>query len=119
MHINDALICWFTDGLKRICKEEGVMSLWSGTGPSLVLAGNPAIQFMVYEGIKKFLMTEDNKVSAHTASSLHFFNYVYHMFFYWGLWIKDRDIVYSLVSKKGNKLREQLPCPLLMWSLKC
>lgn len=49
------------DGLKRICKEEGVMSLWSGTGPSLVLAGNPAIQFMVYEGIKKFLMTEDNK----------------------------------------------------------
>lgn len=72
MHINDALICWFTDGLKRICKEEGVMSLWSGTGPSLVLAGNPAIQFMVYEGIKKFLMTEDNKVSAHTTSSLHF-----------------------------------------------
>lgn len=119
MHINDALICWFTDGLKRICKEEGVMSLWSGTGPSLVLAGNPAIQFMVYEGIKKFLMTEDNKVSAHTTSSLHFFNYVYHMFFYWGLWIKDRHIVYSLVSKKGNKLREQLPCPLLMWSLKC
>ena len=116
MHINDALICWFTDGLKRICKEEGVMSLWSGTGPSLVLAGNPAIQFMVYEGIKKFLMTEDNKVCAHTTSSLHFsisflffffFNYVYHIFFYWGLWIKDRDIVYSLVSKKGNKLREQ------------
>ena len=69
------------------------MSLWSGTGPSLVLAGNPAIQFMVYEGIKKFLMTEDNKVSAHTTSSLHFsisffffffffffFNYVYHVF---------------------------------------
>ena len=40
------------------------MSLWSGTGPSLVLAGNPAIQFMVYEAVKKFLMSEDKKVSA-------------------------------------------------------
>ena len=39
------------------------MSLWSGTGPSLVLAGNPAIQFMVYEAVKKFLMSEDKKVS--------------------------------------------------------
>ena len=92
------------------------MSLWSGTGPSLVLAGNPAIQFMVYEGIKKFLMTEDNKVSAHTTSSLHFsisFLFFFlqlcisYVFFYWGLWIKDRDIVYSPVSKKGNKVREQ------------
>lgn len=50
------------DGLQRISREEGLVSLWSGTGPSLVLAGNPAIQFMVYEAIKKFLM-EDNKKS--------------------------------------------------------
>lgn len=49
------------DGLQRISKEEGLMSLWSGTGPSLVLAGNPAIQFMVYEAVKKFLMSEDKK----------------------------------------------------------
>lgn len=50
------------DGLQRISREEGLVSLWSGTGPSLFLAGNPAIQFMVYEAIKKFLM-EDNKKS--------------------------------------------------------
>ncbi|KAL9956071.1 hypothetical protein ACROYT_G037492 [Oculina patagonica] len=49
------------DGLRQISHEEGVLSLWSGTGPSLVLAGNPAIQFMVYEAIKKFLMNEDKK----------------------------------------------------------
>lgn len=61
---------------------------------------------MVYEGIKKFLMIEDNKVSVYIILFLYFFNYVYYMFFYWGLWIKDRDIVYSFVSKKGNKLRE-------------
>lgn len=44
-------------------------SLWSGTGPSLVLAGNPAIQFMVYEAIKKFLMDDSKKV---------LFNYTIH-----------------------------------------
>ncbi|XP_020607340.1 peroxisomal membrane protein PMP34-like [Orbicella faveolata] len=49
------------DGLLRISQEEGLSTLWSGTGPSLVLAGNPAIQFMVYEAIKKFLMHEDKK----------------------------------------------------------
>lgn len=50
------------DGLQRISQEEGMASLWSGTGPSLVLAGNPAIQFMVYEAIKKFLMDDSKKV---------------------------------------------------------
>jgi len=51
-----------SDGLLRISQEEGLSTLWSGTGPSLVLAGNPAIQFMVYEAIKKFLMHEDKRV---------------------------------------------------------
>ena len=55
-------IAYFTDGLQRISREEGIASLWSGTGPSLVLAGNPAIQFMVYEAIKKFLMDDSKKV---------------------------------------------------------
>lgn len=54
----------FADGLRRISREEGLVSLWSGTGPSLVLAGNPAIQFMVYEAIKKFLMEDNKKVCA-------------------------------------------------------
>lgn len=54
----------FADGLQRISREEGLVSLWSGTGPSLVLAGNPAIQFMVYEAIKKFLMEDNKKVCA-------------------------------------------------------
>ena len=54
----------FADGLQQISREEGLVSLWSGTGPSLVLAGNPAIQFMVYEAIKKFLMEDNKKVCA-------------------------------------------------------
>ena len=35
-------------------KEEGVGSLWNGTKPSIVLATNPAIHFMVYEAIKRY-----------------------------------------------------------------
>ena len=58
----NAFLCVIADGLLRISQEEGLSTLWSGTGPSLVLAGNPAIQFMVYEAIKKFLMHEDKKV---------------------------------------------------------
>ncbi|KAJ7381975.1 hypothetical protein OS493_037853 [Desmophyllum pertusum] len=57
------------DGLQRISQEEGLLSLWSGTGPSLVLAGNPAIQFMVYEAIKKFMMNENKK----TLRGRHYF----------------------------------------------
>jgi len=43
------------DGILRIIKEEGIGTLWSGTASSVILAGNPAIQFMFYEAIKRFL----------------------------------------------------------------
>ncbi|XP_022239654.1 peroxisomal membrane protein PMP34-like isoform X2 [Limulus polyphemus] len=50
------------DGLLKICKEEGVGELWSGTLPSLMLIINPAVQFMVYEGLKReFLHSQDTK----------------------------------------------------------
>ena len=42
--------------MRCIAREEGLGTLWSGTGPSLVLAGNPAIQFMIYESLKRFMM---------------------------------------------------------------
>ncbi|WAQ96339.1 PM34-like protein [Mya arenaria] len=37
------------DCLIKIVREEGLSALWNGTKPSLVLATNPAIHFMVYE----------------------------------------------------------------------
>lgn len=37
---------------KIICRE-GVGALWNGTGPSLLLVGNPTIQFVVYEALKR------------------------------------------------------------------
>lgn len=47
-----------TDGLIDIGKKEGVKGLWSGTLPSLLLVSNPAIQFMVYESLKRNLMSQ-------------------------------------------------------------
>lgn len=40
-------------GLMTVAKKEGVRGLWSGTIPSLILVSNPAIQFMMYEMIKR------------------------------------------------------------------
>lgn len=44
------------DGLVTISKQEGIEKLWSGTLPSLVLVSNPALQFMVYESLKRRVM---------------------------------------------------------------
>ena len=44
-----------TSGIKHIAKYEGVSKLWSGTQASLLLTINPAIQFSVYEAIKRYL----------------------------------------------------------------
>jgi len=37
------------DGLVRICREEGLATLWGGMVPSLILVSSPAIQWAVYE----------------------------------------------------------------------
>lgn len=41
------------DGLIHVSATEGLSSLWSGLGPSLMLVSNPAIQFTVYEALKR------------------------------------------------------------------
>lgn len=43
-------------GLKYISQHEGVHKLWSGTKASLLLVSNPAIQFSVYEAMKRQLL---------------------------------------------------------------
>lgn len=46
------------DALVQISRQEGVGALWNGTFPSLLLVLNPAIQFMIYEGLKRQLRRE-------------------------------------------------------------
>ncbi|KAM9843538.1 peroxisomal membrane protein PMP34 [Aulostomus maculatus] len=43
------------DAFVQIIRDEGVRALWNGTFPSLLLVLNPAIQFMIYEGLKRQL----------------------------------------------------------------
>ncbi|KAM9391873.1 peroxisomal membrane protein PMP34 isoform 1-T1 [Pholidichthys leucotaenia] len=43
------------DAFVQIIHNEGVGALWNGTLPSLLLVLNPAIQFMIYEGLKRQL----------------------------------------------------------------
>ena len=47
----------FSDGLWKVARFEGLQSLWNGTLPSLVLASNPSVQFMVYEAIKRYFQS--------------------------------------------------------------
>ncbi|EDV27353.1 uncharacterized protein TRIADDRAFT_21077 [Trichoplax adhaerens] len=50
------------DCFRRIIKEEGILSLWSGLAPSLVLCCNPAIQFMSYEALKRYITRGKNNM---------------------------------------------------------
>uniref|UniRef100_A0A2P2I3S3 Peroxisomal membrane protein PMP34-like n=2 Tax=Hirondellea gigas TaxID=1518452 RepID=A0A2P2I3S3_9CRUS len=42
------------DGLMKVYKLEGIGGLWAGCNSSLLLVVNPAIQFMVYEALKRY-----------------------------------------------------------------
>jgi solute carrier family 25 (peroxisomal adenine nucleotide transporter), member 17 len=44
-----------TGGIKHIAQNEGIGKLWAGTKASLFLTINPAIQFSVYEALKRYL----------------------------------------------------------------
>ncbi|KAJ3648880.1 hypothetical protein Zmor_020649 [Zophobas morio] len=41
------------DGLFHVANTEGFKTLWSSLGPSLLLVSNPAINFTVYEALKR------------------------------------------------------------------
>lgn len=51
----------FFNCLMRIANEEGTEGLWSGTWPSLLLVGNPSIQFMVYYALKRYLAKYESR----------------------------------------------------------
>jgi adenine nucleotide transporter 17 len=42
-------------GIQYVAKHEGWRALWSGTQASILLTINPAIQFSVYESLKRYL----------------------------------------------------------------
>lgn len=40
----------------KIAQKEGIGALWNGVEASFILSGNPAIHFMVYEGLKRMFL---------------------------------------------------------------
>lgn len=52
------------DAFHQIIRDEGILALWNGTFPSLLLVFNPAIQFMFYEGLKRQLLKKRTKLSS-------------------------------------------------------
>lgn len=54
------------DGLAYVMKSEGIKGLWAGTMPSLMLVSNPALQFMMYESLKRHLAPVTSRSSALT-----------------------------------------------------
>lgn len=51
------------EGLIYVGKTEGRAGLWAGTVPSLMLVINPAIQFMVYESLKRRVLERYSTIS--------------------------------------------------------
>ncbi|XP_062989647.1 peroxisomal membrane protein PMP34 isoform X2 [Elgaria multicarinata webbii] len=52
------------DAFNQIIKDEGILALWNGTFPSLLLVFNPAIQFMFYEGLKRNILKTQLQLSS-------------------------------------------------------
>ncbi|XP_074512842.1 peroxisomal membrane protein PMP34 [Sebastes fasciatus] len=52
------------DAFSQIIANEGVGTLWNGTLPSLILVLNPAVQFMIYEAMKRRAGKGGKKISS-------------------------------------------------------
>uniref|UniRef100_A0A3B5M0Z4 Solute carrier family 25 member 17 n=1 Tax=Xiphophorus couchianus TaxID=32473 RepID=A0A3B5M0Z4_9TELE len=52
------------DAFSQIIANEGVGTLWNGTLPSLILVLNPAVQFMIYEAMKRKAGKGGQKISS-------------------------------------------------------
>lgn len=61
-----------TQVMALVAKEEGVLGLWSGLAPSLMLVSNPTIQFVAFEKIKSFVLhsLHDGAVLAAASADL-------------------------------------------------
>ncbi|XP_071982903.1 peroxisomal membrane protein PMP34 isoform X5 [Engystomops pustulosus] len=50
-----------SDAFQKILQHEGILALWNGTLPSLLLVFNPAIQFMFYEALKRQVLKQQTE----------------------------------------------------------
>ncbi|XP_071982908.1 peroxisomal membrane protein PMP34 isoform X9 [Engystomops pustulosus] len=57
----DLSIGFIADAFQKILQHEGILALWNGTLPSLLLVFNPAIQFMFYEALKRQVLKQQTE----------------------------------------------------------
>lgn len=57
-----------TDALSTILREEGPLALYKGVVPALLLCGQGAVQFAVYEWLKARVPKHSENVSSSTVS---------------------------------------------------
>mmetsp|Transcript_20902 Transcript_20902/g.40978 ORF Transcript_20902/g.40978 Transcript_20902/m.40978 type:complete len:382 (+) Transcript_20902:153-1298(+) len=60
------------DTMCKIAKRDGVATLWSGLGPSLILVSNPSVQFASYEWLKHALLKFRFQKEPTTRDLTHF-----------------------------------------------
>ncbi|KAL0483634.1 peroxisomal adenine nucleotide transporter [Acrasis kona] len=58
------------DGILKIINKEGWKSMWSGCVPSLILVSNPTIQYVLYDMLKRILISYRKK---RNLSALEYF----------------------------------------------
>eukprot|EP01084_Bolivina_argentea_P066320 120883_1 len=58
----------FIDCLRKICKEEGILTLYRGLGPAYILVLNPALQFTFYEKLKQIFIQLHLQYDSNTHS---------------------------------------------------
>jgi len=56
------------DGVQRIVKEEGILALYKGVGPALMLVSHGVVQFAVYENLKKAFPSYSKKKARGSVS---------------------------------------------------
>jgi len=44
------------DCLRYVARRDGLLACWNGLLPSLILVFNPAINFMIYEALKRNIL---------------------------------------------------------------
>ncbi|XP_071982909.1 peroxisomal membrane protein PMP34 isoform X10 [Engystomops pustulosus] len=58
-----------SDAFQKILQHEGILALWNGTLPSLLLVFNPAIQFMFYEALKRQVLKQQTEFGHEKTNS--------------------------------------------------
>ncbi|WFD31799.1 hypothetical protein MSPP1_002838 [Malassezia sp. CBS 17886] len=59
----------FLQTFRHIVRKDGVLALWRGLGPALVLVTNPVLQYTVFEQLKAWLMKNRTRARAAAGST--------------------------------------------------